>query len=122
MTPRSFANEMLVVGLVDHLDASYAYTVVAPEGGEATVFPDLQAAAIGVMTVLLLDGAIEPIVKDVDGWVTSSQPIGEVVVAFARGWLDEWPNDVPTPGALGWFRNTSKGDELARRSIASEES
>lgn len=111
---------MLIIGLVDHLDVSYAYTVVAPEEPQSDIFADCQASAIGVMTVLLLGGLVEPIVKEADDWRRSSRPVEEVVIRLTRGWLEEWPNDVPTPGALGWFRNTAKGNQIAEERLASE--
>jgi hypothetical protein len=36
-------------------------------------------------------------------------------------WLDNWAADVPTPGAVVWLANTSKGDEIARAVVAREE-
>ena len=121
MTPRTFADELLIIGLIDHLDASYAYTVVAPEEPEATVFSDCRAGAIGLLTVLLVEGAIEPIVEDGDAWTGASRPTGEVVLDLTRGWLKEWPDDVPTPGALGWFRLTSLGEDLAKSRLELED-
>ena len=121
MTPRTFADELLIIGLIDHLDASYAYTVVAPEEPEATVFSDCRAGAIGLLTILLVQGAIEPLVEDGDAWTAASRPTGEVVLDLTRGWLTEWPDDAPTPGALGWFRLTSRGEELAKGRLELEE-
>jgi hypothetical protein len=28
-------------------------------------------------------------------------------------WMDEWGDDVPTPGAVVWLNNTKAGDEFA---------
>lgn len=44
----------------------------------------------------------------------------EWVERIRQEWLDEWGDEVPTPGAIVWLNNTQAGDEVARDVLARE--
>ncbi|WP_348789864.1 hypothetical protein [Leifsonia sp. NPDC080035] len=69
-------------------------------------------------TLLLLEGKIEAIEYVDGGWKRRAGDPGQIAIEMARGWLEVWPTGNPTPGALGWLRNTPLGDETARASEA----
>lgn len=35
-------------------------------------------------------------------------------------WLDEWGDEIPPPGAIGWLNNTPEGDRVARDLLVGE--
>lgn len=117
MIKRTFAEEFLIEGLRDYLSMSWAASVVTPED-DSTLFEDNRAAAVGMVTLLLLEGKIEAIERVNGGWKRREEDPGQIAIEMARRWLEEWPNENPTPGALGWLRNTPLGDDTARASEA----
>ena len=120
MENRSPKEDLLVEGLADWVDAGWALGSTDLAG-----VADLsvrRALAIGIIAEVIVEGLMVPGDADEQGHHPWPHSAGEAVERIVREWLAEWPDDVPTPGAVVWLANTVAGDEIGRRVLAREAS
>jgi hypothetical protein len=87
------------------------FIAIAKRTGVET-FEGLRVTALGLIAEVLCSGFM--VAGDADemgfhSWETSP---GEAVYRVAKSWDPEEMS--PTPGAIAWFSNTRRGDELGR--------
>jgi len=46
--------------------------------------------------------------------------MGGAIERITRTWLTEWPDEIPTPGAIVWLANTEAGNRVGREVLARE--
>lgn len=118
-SPQRTPKEALLVGGLD--DWAYVGWVAqsARLSGETdpTALRDLALALIGevlrdgfMVAGDLLDGEHVPWHGDPEEWLER----------IRQEWLDEWGDEIPSPGAIVWLSNTPDGDKLARDVLARE--
>lgn len=75
---------------------------------------------IGLIAELLVEGLM--IAGDVDehGHQPWPHSMGDAIERITRTWLTEWPEDIPTPGAIVWLANTEAGNLMGREVLARE--
>ena len=120
MENRTPKEDLLVEGLADWVDAGWALGCTDLAG-----VADLsvrRALAIGIIAEVIVEGLMVPGDADEQGHHPWPHSAGEAVERIVREWLAEWPDDVPTPGAVVWLANTVAGDEIGRRVLAREAS
>jgi hypothetical protein len=115
---RTPKEDLLVGGLDDWADAGWVLQSVRLSGEkEPAAVRDL---TLNLIAEVLRDGLM------VAGDVVAGEHVpwhgsaGEVAERISREWLDEWGDDVPTPGSIVWLNNTPSGDALARAVLARE--
>jgi hypothetical protein len=113
---RTPVEELLVEGLDDWLYASWITTPIR----SVTTVSHRRTMALGLIAEMLVDGLM--VAGDVvDGrhqaWPCST---GEAIERITRVWLQDWRDELPTPGAIVWFDITDKGADLARQVLARE--
>ena len=115
---RSPKEDALVGGLDDWADAGWIYGSTRLAG---VTDPELRRIlAIELIAELLIEGLMVPGDVDDNGhhpWLGSTT---DAIERITREWLSEWPDDIPTPGAIVWLANTPRGDEIARQVLARE--
>jgi hypothetical protein len=76
--------------------------------------------ALGLIAELLVEGLM--VAGDVDEQGHHPWPCspGEAIERIAREWLTEWGDELPTPGAIAWFANTPRGNEIAQTVLRRE--
>ena len=120
MDNRTPKEDVVVGGLTDWAYAAWVYSSSHLAG--LTDYNQRRTYTLGLIAELLVEGLMRP--GDVDQQGHHAWPCspGEAVERITREWLTDWPNVVPTPGAIVWLANTEKGDELARSVLARETS
>ena len=118
MEKRTPKEDVLVGGLDDWAYAAWVYGSTRLAG--LTDSEQRRTYSLGLIAELLVEGLMVP--GDVDdhghhAWPCSA---GEAVERIVREWLTDWPQEVPTPGAIVWRANTESGDEVAKRVLAQE--
>lgn len=108
--------DLVVGGLDDWADASWAYQTAAQSGVRERAM--CRMLAIGLIAEVIVEGLMVP--GDVSGgehepWHCSRAQAIERIVGE---WLDDWRDEVPTPAAIVWLANTPLGDALARSVLA----
>lgn len=119
MARRSPKEDLLVGGLDDWADAGWALQSARLSGETDPVA--LRDLTLRVIAEVLGEGLM--VAGDIVGdqhvpWHGSPEEAAERI---AREWLDEWGEEVPTPGAIVWLDNTPAGDVVARAVLAREE-
>jgi hypothetical protein len=115
---RSPKEEILVEGLDDWVYAAWVHSSTRLSGLSD---PSLRRTlALGLIAELLVEGLV--VAGDVDEQGHHPWPCspGEAIERITREWLAEWSDQVPTPGAIAWFANTSDGDRIAESVISRE--
>jgi len=118
MTERTPLEDLLVGGLDDWADAGWVLQTVWLPG--ETDRARLRSLTFELIAEVLRGGLM------VAGDIVGSEHVpwhGDAEDAIRRitsEWLDEWNNEVPTPGAIVWLANTAAGDEIARAVLARE--
>lgn len=59
---------------------------------------------------------------DEDGHHPWPHSPGDAVEQITRTWLTDWPDTVPTPGAIMWLANTEAGNRVGQAVLAREAS
>jgi len=114
-TPRE---DLLIGGLNDWADAGWALQSSRLSGATSTTV--LRDATLTLIDEVLREGLM------VAGDLVGSEHVPwhgkpeEWVRRIRQEWLDEWGDEVPTPGAIVWLCNTAAGDALARDVLARE--
>ncbi|NYG58763.1 hypothetical protein BJ980_001686 [Nocardioides daedukensis] len=104
--------DLLVGGLDDWADAGWALQSARLSGeNDPTALRDLTLALIAEVLRGGLMVAGDVIGSDHVPWPGGPDQWAERI---RREWLDEWPDEVPTPGAIVWLRNTPAGDQVVR--------
>ena len=118
MSSRTPREDLLIGGLVDWADAGWALESSRLSGAKSTTV--LRDATLALIDEVLREGLM------VAGDVMGSEHVlwhgepEEWVRRIRQEWLDEWGDDVPTPGAIVWLCNTPAGDALACDVLARE--
>ncbi len=115
---RTPKEDLLVGGLDDWADAGWALQSARLSGATDPVA--LRDLTLSLIAEVLREGLMVP--GDIVGgdhvpWHGSAQETAERIT---REWVDEWGDEVPTPGAIVWLSNTEAGDEIARAVLARE--
>ncbi len=118
MANRTLKEDLLVGGLDDWADAGWVLQTVRRAG--LTDHADLRRLAIGLIAELITEHLVVPGDISVGDHVPWQCSEGEAIERIVREWLDEWGEDVPTPGAIVWLDNTPAGDETARTVLRRE--
>lgn len=118
MNSRKPREDLLIGGLDDWADAGWALQSTRLSG--ATNLTELRDATLALIADVLREGLM--VAGDLVGskhvpWHGEPQ---EWVERIRREWLDEWGDEVPTPGAIVWLGNTPAGDAVARDVLARE--
>lgn len=119
MSERSPRDDALVGGLDDWPYASWIYGSTRLAGLRDSA--SRRTFALGLIAELLVDGLM--VAGDVDEQGHHPWPCspGEAIERIAREWLTEWGDELPTPGAIAWFTNTPRGNEIAQAVLRGEE-
>ncbi|AEI13416.1 hypothetical protein [Cellulomonas gilvus] len=115
---RTPKEDLLVGGLDDWADAGWALMSARLGGAEDPVA--LRDYTLGLIAEVLDEGLMvagDVIAGEHIPWPGSAE---EAADRIRRDWLDEWGEDVPTPGSVVWLANTSAGDEIGRAVLARE--
>lgn len=112
MSDRTLVEDLLVSGLDDDAYAAWVYQVVTRSG--LTDQGQLRALAIGTIAEVICRGLMVPGDEDRDGHHPWPESRGDAMERITREWLAEWPDDIPTPGAIVWLANTEAGNNVAR--------
>lgn len=115
---RTPAEDLLVGGLDD-----WAYLGWASQSGVLADIGDLavrREATLVLVSNVLADGLM--VAGDVRGgefiqWTGGPE---EWIERIRLDWLNDWGDDIPTPGAVVWLENTPSGDRVGRRVLARE--
>ena len=116
--PRTPKEDLLVGGLTDWADASWAAQSARLSGVQGG--PALRDLTLGLVAEVLREGLMVP------GYLFATYHLPwpcdaeEAAARIAQEWIDEWGDDVPTPGAIVWLNNTEAGDEVAQAVLARE--
>ncbi len=112
MNSRTPREDLLIGGLDDWADAGWALQSARLSG--TTKLTELRDATLALIDEVLREGLM------VAGDLVGSEHVPwhgepeEWVERIRQEWLGEWCDEVPTPGAIVWLRNTAAGDALAR--------
>lgn len=120
MTPRTALEDLVVGGLDDWADAGWALQSVRLSGETDPVA--LRDLTFELIAEVLLDGLMaagDIVGSDHVPWHGEPEAWMERI---RREWLDEWADEIPSPGAIVWLDNTPAGDALARDVLAREAS
>ncbi|MGL5817132.1 MAG: hypothetical protein ACRCYR_06195 [Phycicoccus sp.] len=117
---RTPKEDLLVGGLDDWADAGWALQS-ARLSGETNLIA-LRDVTLTLIAEVLREGLM--VAGDLMGnehvpWHGEPEEWMEHV---RQEWLDEWGDEVPTPGAIVWLSNTQAGDEVARDVLGRESS
>lgn len=115
---RTPQEDLLIGGLDDWADAGWALQSARLSG--ATDPTTLREVTLGLIAAVLRDGLM--VAGDLIGnehvpWQGEPK---EWIQRIRQEWLDEWGDDVPTPGSIVWLNNTPEGDQVARQALARE--
>ena len=118
MQKRTPKEDVLVGGLDDWADAGWVLQSARLSGVSDPVA--LRDAALGLVSEVLIERLM--VAGDIIGgkhvpWRCSAE---EATARIRREWLDEWGDEVPTPGAITWLSNTAAGDEIAQSVLERE--
>lgn len=115
---RTSREDLLVGGLDDWVDAAWAMQSARLAGASDGVV--LRDATLTLIEEVLREGLM--VAGDVTGGAHVPWPVSpqEAADRIRRDWLAEWSDEVPTPGAVVWLCNTTKGDDLARSVLIAE--
>lgn len=118
MSERTPQEDLLVGGLDDWVDAGWAMQSARLAGASDGV--ELRDATLALIEEVLREGLM--VAGDVTGGVHVPWPVNpqEAADRIRRDWLAKWGDEVPTPGAIVWLSNTTKGDDLARSVLIGE--
>lgn len=116
---RTPKEDLLVGGLDDWADAGWALQSARLSGETDPVA--LRDLTLRLIAEVLNEGLM--VAGDIVGekhvpWHGSPEEVAERI---RREWLDEWGEEIPTPGAVVWVDNTPAGDVIARGVLAREE-
>lgn len=117
-TKRTPKEDLLVGGLDDWADAGWALQSSRLSGASDPIA--LRDFTLELIAEVLREGLMiagDIVEGDHVPWQTSAEEAAERI---AREWLDEWGDEVPTPGAIVWLSNTAAGDEIARSVLERE--
>ena len=115
---RTPKEDLLVGGLDDWAAAGWALQSARLSGEtDPVALRDLTLALIAGVLNNGLMVAGDVIAGEHVPWHGSAEEVAERI---SREWLDEWGEEVPTPGAIVWLDNTAAGDEIARAVLARE--
>ena len=118
MENRTPKEDVLVEGLSDWADAGWVLGSTDIAGiSDISVRRTL---AIGIIAELVTEGLMVPGDADEQGHHPWPHSAGDAIERIVREWLADWPNEIPTPGAIVWLANTAKGDEIGRRVLERE--
>lgn len=111
--------DLVVGGLDDWADAGWVLQSVWPPG--ETDRARLRDLTLELIAEVLQSGLM--VAGDIVGgehvpWHGSA---GDALRRITSEWLDEWRDEIPTPGAIVWLANTAAGDEVAHAVLAREE-
>lgn len=118
MTSRTPLEDLVVGGLDDWADAGWALQSVRLTG--ETDPATLRDLTLALLAEVLREGLMTA------GDVISGEHVpwhgtpDEWAERIRQEWLDEWEDEVPTPGAITWLNNTPSGEGLARTVLARE--
>jgi len=118
MEERTPKEDLLVGGLDDWADAGWVYGSTRLAG--ITDQSNRRALAIGLVAEVIVQGLMIPGDVDDTGHHPWPHSTGDAIERIAREWLNDWPDEVPAPGAIVWLANTPAGDELAREVLSRE--
>jgi hypothetical protein len=118
VTARTPLEDLLVGGLDDWADAGWALQSARLSG--ETELSALRDITLDLITEVLREGLM--VAGDLVGseYVSWHGEPQEWAQRIRREWLDEWGDEVPTPGAIVWLDNTLAGDDFARDVLARE--
>lgn len=116
---RTPKEDLLVGGLNDWADAGWALQSARLSG--ETDPTALRDATLRLIAEVLREGLMVAGDLLVDEHVPWHGSVEDVVERIAREWLDEWGDEVPTPGSIVWLDNTPAGDEIAHAVLARED-
>lgn len=117
-TKRTPKEDLLVGGLDDWADAGWALQSSRLSGASDPIA--LRDFTLELIAEVLREGLMiagDIVEGDHVPWQTSAEEAAERI---AREWLDEWGDEVPTPGAIVWLSNTAAGDAIARSVLERE--
>lgn len=117
-TKRTPKEDLLVGGLDDWADAGWALQSSRLSGASDPIA--LRDFTLELIAEVLREGLMiagDIVEGDHVPWQTSAEEAAERI---RREWLDEWGDEVPTPGAIVWLSNTAAGDEIARSVLERE--
>lgn len=117
-TKRTPKEDLLVGGLDDWADAGWALQSSRLSGASDPIA--LRDFTLELIAEVLREGLMiagDIVEGDHVPWQTRAEEAAERI---AREWLDEWGDEVPTPGAIVWLSNTAAGDEIARSVLERE--
>lgn len=118
MKARTPLEDLLVGGLEDWVDAGWALQSARLSG-------ETDPIALRDLTMAMIAEALR------EGLVTAGDIIANEHVQWHGDtdlwverirlvWLDEWRDEIPTPGAIVWLNNTQAGDQIACDVLARE--
>lgn len=118
MDSRAPQEDVLVGGLDDWADAGWVYQSTSLAGITDSI--QRRTLAIGLIAELLVEGLM--LAGDVDehGHHPWPHSVGDAIERITRTWLTEWPDEIPTPGAIAWLANTEAGNRAGREVLARE--
>lgn len=119
---RTVVQELLIEGLVDYLDPGWIHSACV-DANPLSSLDSIRHEAWGVVTELLFGGMVTLGSIDRDGvFVEHTQALGEQLETFCAAWMRRWGDEAPDAGdpIIGVFRNTARGDESARSTLAAE--
>jgi hypothetical protein len=113
---RTPKEDLLIGGLDDWADAGWALQSMRLSGASDPI-------ALRDMTLTLIAEVLDERLM-VAGDIVSGNHVPwhesakEAAERIRREWVNEWGNEVPTPGAIVWLSNTAAGDEMARSALS----
>lgn len=118
MDSRTPREDVLVGGLDDWAYAAWVYQSTSLAGITDSI--QRRTLAIGLIAELLVEGLM--LAGDVDehGHHPWPHSVGDAIERITRTWLTEWPDEIPTPGAIAWLANTEAGNRAGREVLARE--
>lgn len=115
---RTPKEDLLVGGLDDWADVGWALqSARLAEASDPVALRDATLSLIAEVLSQSLMVAGDIVAGEHVPWHGKAEEHAERI---RREWLDEWGDEVPTPGAIVWLSNTSAGDEIARSVLARE--
>ena len=118
MTDGTLIEDLLVSGLDDPAYAGWVRGIATQSG--LTNSEHLRELSLGIIVEVICMGLMIPGDYDQDGHHPWPHSMGDAIERISREWLEEWADDVPTPGAIVWLANTESGNEVAQRVLERE--